>query len=687
VAVSEPALPFGLQLEGGQAALSLERPVWVGYGRIDRLLIRWPDVRYPFDLGARMRQLKRLRGQLAEFEVVISPARLAETLDERAVAKYGITGLEVQSVGPRLQLAFQAEIAGRIAEVTVPVTPVPAPGGRLRLRFDVPRVYGWLPLPAPLLLAGLAAAPRIGGWAGAEPPLVRFPELASWELDVRELILLALLPARGWRLPDRGRVEVAAVAVEEGGLRLRLAEVDAGEPAGAEATWAAEAARLIQDGDAALMAGESRPALEAYRQAAALAPELEATSDRILSLLAVAGDPEALEVEARTRAEAAPREVWPALGHAAAVAERGRQAEAAALYQALADELGRQDEPYDRACALAAAAAALERAGQAEQAAARRGTAIAVLDELGASSTTSLGAGLRGRLSAPARGPGEPADAGADRGGQLGRARIAWQEGRLEESARLHEALLAAPAGDAAAAESHLRLAQWARLQGQVATAARHLTRALRVEPAAGAAVDVLIEVLEAFGRTDELVGILRARLQGEEHEVIVPGTLGGSQTPRDGTPAAKPPPSPHVRRELTRALGAVLERAGRAPEAVALYREGLGRGDDDALTLTRLAEIFRRESRRDELRQVLEPLFERLAEADGGRVVDEVETGVDLETVAVELAALHAEAPAGQQRARQILERALAVRPGAQEARQALEALGAANRPPAGDG
>ncbi len=130
-----------------------------------------------------------------------------------------------------------------------------------------------------------------------------------------------------------------------------------------------------------------------------------------------------------------------------------------------------------------------------------------------------------------------------------------------------------------------------------------------------------------------------------------------------------------------------MLERAGRAPEAVALYREGLGRGDDDALTLTRLAEIFRRESRRDELREVLEPLFEHLAEADGGRVVDEVETGVDLETVAVELAALHAEAPAGQDRARQILERALAVRPGAQEARQALDALASANPPPAGDG
>ena len=125
-----------------------------------------------------------------------------------------------------------------------------------------------------------------------------------------------------------------------------------------------------------------------------------------------------------------------------------------------------------------------------------------------------------------------------------------------------------------------------------------------------------------------------------------------------------------------------MLERAGRAEEAVALYREGLGRGDDDALTLTRLAEIFRRESRRDELRAVLEPLFEHLAEAGGGRVVDEVEAGVDLETVAVELAALHGEAAAEQARVRQILERTLAVRPGAQEARQALEALGPATPP-----
>ena len=168
----------------------------------------------------------------------------------------------------------------------------------------------------------------------------------------------------------------------------------------------------------------------------------------------------------------------------------------------------------------------------------------------------------------------------------------------------------------------------------------------------------MLIEVLEAFGRTEDLVGILRARLQGEEHD------LG--------------------RRELTRSLGAVLERAGRAEEAVALYRDGLGRGDDDALTLTRLVEIFRRESRRDDLRGALEPLFEHLAEGGGGRVVDEVEAGVDLETVAVELAELQAEAPAGRERARQILERTLALRPAAQEARQALEALGPAHQPPA---
>ena len=540
------------------------------------------------------------------------------------------------------------------------MTPVVAPGGRLRLQFDVPRVYGWLPLPAPLLLAGLTAAPRVNGWAGAEPPLVRFSNLASWDLDVRELTLLALLPARGWRLPDRGRVELVAVEIEESGVRLRLAE---GEPAEGPPVPEDEATRLIQDGDAALMAGESRPALEAYRQAAALAPDLAAAADRILSLLAVAGDPAALEAEARRRSEATPGAVWAALARAAAVAERGRQTEAATLYQALAEELGRQDEPYDRACALAAAAVALDRAGQAEQAASQRAAAIAVLDEASAPGAgASLGAGLRGRLLAPGRDPDgeQPESAGADRGSQLGRARAAWQQGRLEESARLHEALLAAPAGDGAAAESHLRLAQWARLQGQVATATRHLTRALRGEPAAGAAVDVLIEVLEAFGRTEELVGILRARLQGQggEHE------LG--------------------RRELTRSLGAVLERAGRAEEAVALYREGLGRGDDDALTLTRLVEIFRRESRWDDLRGVLEPLFEHLAEGCGGRVVDEVEAGVDLETVAVELAELHAEAPAGQARARQILERTLALRPGAQEARQALESLGPAPPPPA---
>jgi tetratricopeptide (TPR) repeat protein len=649
--VAEAALPLGLQLQGGQAALSLERPVWVSFGRVDRLVMRWPDVRYPFDLGRGMRELKRLRGRLGEFDLLVVPGRLGGCLDERALARFGILGLEVQVAAGRVRLAFQAEIGGRSAEVTVPLALQPAPGGVLRVALDVPRVYGPLPLPAPLLLAGLAAAAtgRDGNWTTADPPLVRCPALASWELDVRELTLLGLLTPRGWRLPDRARIELLAVEVDQEGVHLRLGEGECPPPP-APAPGAAAALRLIADGDASLAAGESRPALEAYRQAAVL-DDPDGAFDRILALLAVGGDPAALEAEVRARAEAAPGAVWVALGRAAAAAERGRQAEAAGVYQALAEALAGQGEPYDRACALAAAADALDRAGQGEAAQSQRSAALAALEAVGAG-----GAGLRARLSTPRRRAdaeveATPAIRLSSRGSQLARARIAWQEGRLEEGARLYEGLLGAPAGDAAAAESHLRLAQWARLQGQMATASRHLTRALRGEPDAGAPAEVLLEVLETFGRTEDLVRILRERLERTEHEL--------------------------ARRELVRALGAVLERAGRAEEAVALYRQALERGDEDILSLARLAEIFRREGRPAELRGVLQPLFSQLVEGQGGRVIEEVEAGVDLETVAVELAALQEPDPGGRERARQILERALALRPGASEARAALAVLG----------
>ena len=185
-----------------------------------------------------------------------------------------------------------------------------------------------------------------------------------------------------------------------------------------------------------------------------------------------------------------------------------------------------------------------------------------------------------------------------DRHARLGLARYFWQTGNKQESARHYERLLesAAAGGEEpvsiATAEAHLRLGQWARVVGRMADANRHLGRALRGEPQTGAAADLLVEVMEAFGRTEELCDLLVQR--------------------RASAP-------PEEARAVARALGGVLERVGRPAEAVALYRGVLDEAPGNFEALQRMAEIHRREPPGAELAAVLETPFAIARGTSGG--------------------------------------------------------------------
>ena len=223
-AVAAP-LSFALRLEGGQAAAVLERPALWRYGLIEQLVLGWSDVRYPFDLSRGLSDLRRRRGRLRTLGVRIALERLVGLLDRRALGRFGISepwlGGQVGQPEGDLVLRFRAQVGGRQADVTVGVTLAAGPGAAVRLRFAVPRVYGALPLPAPLLLAGWAGALGAGSGQSAAaatagrplPALVRCDRLSVWQLDLGGLILFDLLPARGWRLPERSRARLASVRV------------------------------------------------------------------------------------------------------------------------------------------------------------------------------------------------------------------------------------------------------------------------------------------------------------------------------------------------------------------------------------------------------------------------------------------------------------------------------------------
>jgi cellulose synthase operon protein C len=371
--VSEP-LGFVLRLEQGRGALGLARTCAAPFGRIEQLVLELPDLRYPFDLSEGVGRFRDRRTRLRTLRLSLGSEDLLRLLDRPGLAGVGLhlLGLEIVDEG-EVRLALQARLAGASAgTAAVPVTVrawlVAAPGGRLRVELDVPRVFGELPVAAPLLVSAwwAAAAP---GWVTHAPPLLVRRGLLACEVAARELALFALLPAHGWRLPEREAVELAEVAVAAGRLVLEFQRRDqdsdgdgAGAGGGARLEDAGGAggrlAQLLADGDQALAAGGLRAAEECYRQAVELAPDARSAGDRLLAVLAVAPAADgALDREIAAQLARDPTAVAPLLALASLAARRGRAGEAVAAYERVADLCQAAGESVDAASADVAAAA------------------------------------------------------------------------------------------------------------------------------------------------------------------------------------------------------------------------------------------------------------------------------------------------------------------------------------------
>ena len=151
-----------------------------------------------------------------------------------------------------------------------------------------------------------------------------------------------------------------AEAADESGPVARL---DTGASSADEFAYE-EARREFQEAEAALLRGELRLALGAYRQAAAVQPQSRFVMGRLLHLLSAAAATlaEADEMASATLAH------WPEftpalLAKAVAAAERGRHAEAAECYGRIATAAESAGAETDEACARAAAAAQHAAAG------------------------------------------------------------------------------------------------------------------------------------------------------------------------------------------------------------------------------------------------------------------------------------------------------------------------------------
>ena len=399
---------FRLTFVEGRGLLSLAGRHIPAFGRVEKLELEIPNLRFPFDLSGGVTRFKNHRLKLRELAVSFEAKDLKDFLRYARLADYGLFGPEVEIEDGLVRVGARAVLGDRQAEFTATGALTMVQPGCARLSmFDV-RVYGFLPVPPPLLVAALFMA--LGAAASPEPndgvaPLLRLEGATDLEIDVRELALLALLPMHGWRMPERHHLDGTALRAEATSQRLTVAffpSQGAPEAAGSSLTpdrladHTAAMSRLAA-AESALLSGDVARSIESYRQAAPVESGDQAGTARLLNLLASATEtlPEAEE----TASAALQR--WPGLAsalvaQAIAASESGRPGRAAELLERLATS--GDGSRMDRAFALLAAARQWARAAQTDRAARTLEESLARRSTLGpAARALALRLGAEGR--------------------------------------------------------------------------------------------------------------------------------------------------------------------------------------------------------------------------------------------------------------------------------------------------
>ncbi len=352
-----PGLGFALNFVDGRAVLVLERRPLEPFGRLDRLEMEIPGLRFPFDFSGGMSRFQNRRCRLREIGLSAGPTEIASLLPPSRLAEMGIRELQLQISDGIVRFDGRIGLGGREAGFTARAAVVPAASGRVRVTaYDV-RAYGFVPVPAPMIATAVFVA--LGGRerdGKAERPLLALVGPGDLEIEAVDLGLLGVLASSGWRLPERRELRPAAAHVPAGRVAVRFvgADVVAGATAGPEGWLEHEEGRTRNmAGEAALLRGDWAAAVDAYRRAAPVTVGDRFATARLLALLTSSTETLAEADEVARAAQARwPDLVAAQLARAVVASEAGRGDEAAALYERLATET----DPSDRAWALVAAA-------------------------------------------------------------------------------------------------------------------------------------------------------------------------------------------------------------------------------------------------------------------------------------------------------------------------------------------
>jgi len=381
-------LNFSINIEGGVGSLGLQGRSLSRVGRIERLRMIVPGLRFPFDLSGGASGFRNRRCELSVYELSFTGAELRRSLRVLDLSRFGLSHAGVDLQGTDLVFHATASIGEHSVEFSAKGSIRITNSGRLRLGFHDLRVHGFFPVPAPILVSTvLSAVVELAGGAspgsdvdtGRKRPISRKGPV-SLEVDIVDWSLFDLLATRGWRLPERGRLRALEPEIEPDRIRLRYAAQatpgDAEDNAstvlasqvGATSHSYDDEGAAFPKAEAALLEGDIPLAIARYREAMATSPGSTFAATRLMQLLVASKDTlrEAEELASSVLARS-PRDVAALLVRATAVGQRQRHAEAAEMFRLVAEQGSHLPSP-DTACALVAAAEAHLAVGQFEAA-------------------------------------------------------------------------------------------------------------------------------------------------------------------------------------------------------------------------------------------------------------------------------------------------------------------------------
>jgi tetratricopeptide (TPR) repeat protein len=378
---------FRLTFVQGRGLLSLTGRDFENLGRVDRLELEIPNLSFPFDMSGGVARFKNRRLRLRELSLSVGAAELKGFLTRAPLGDFGIFDPLVTIEGTRLTLCARVVLGDREVEMTaLAALSTHSPRGVSLCVYDV-RAYGFLPVPAPLvvmaLFSALGAESPVSSDHAADsplPPLLHIRGPAEIRLELCDLVMLAILPMHGWRLPERSQVQlrVAGGGAHATRLPLRFSLEDARTTADdplldidldPEAYEMREFAARCAPVEAALARGDVTSALGQLRASSPLDGDDRMGAARLLQLLLAGAS---TLTEAGELAQAALvrwSDFVPGLLALAVVAsERGQSEEAAELFERVAQLSAARGRGEDEHCALLAAARQWASAGQPEQA-------------------------------------------------------------------------------------------------------------------------------------------------------------------------------------------------------------------------------------------------------------------------------------------------------------------------------